>query len=388
MRRPSDARDYIDRDMTKAADRIVFSIEAVESPGRLEPIWRELEGRADCSFFQSWHWIGCWLDEVGTGPALVTGRRDGQVVALALFVTRRLRRHGWLGTNVVFLHETGNPALDINFIEYNGILVDRSLGEAAIKSCLTFMMATKIIGPGRDPWDELYLGGIPETYLSIVEACGLPLRVVSCKPTATVDLAALRVARRDYFDELSANTRQQIRRAMRIYATRGPLRVEAASDTAQAMDFLDQLKALHQEHWLGRGKPGAFSYPFLERFHRALIARSLPDGAVEVLRVSAGDAPVGYLYNFLYRGWVGTYLSGFAYEDDARLKPGLVSYCLCARRHLANGARIQDFLAGDERYKTSLGKPGTTMYWLAIQRPRARFRLEAALRRLKRTMSA
>ena len=113
--------------------------------------------------------------------------------------------------------------------------------------------------------------------------------------------------------------------------------------------------------------------------HRSLIARCLPEGNAELLRISAGDEPIGYLYNFIWRGWIGTYMSGFAYEDDARLKPGLVSYYLCAERHLADGMRVQDFLAGAYRYKTSLGKPGPDMVWLALQRPRLRFRLEAAL---------
>jgi CelD/BcsL family acetyltransferase involved in cellulose biosynthesis len=364
-----------------AADRIVFSIEAVESAAALEGCWRDLEARADCSFFQSWYWIGCWLEETGLHPTLVAGRLDGKIVVLALVSTRRTRRHGWLGATTLFVHETGDPAIDIGFVEYNGFLVDRTLGDAAVASCLGFIIATKAIGGAA--WDELYLGGVPESYIPLLQGCGLPLRVVSRKPTAAIDLTTLRSESRSPLDMLSANTRHQVRRAMRLYEARGRLRLEAADGIAEAMEFFDALKTFHQARWLGRGRRGAFSYPFLERFLRALIARGLPDGAVELLRVTAGGEPIGYLYNFLHRGWVGTYLSGFAYEDDARLKPGLVSYTLCAERHLARGARVQDFLAGDERYKTSLGKPGTTMYWLAVQRPRARFRLEAALRRLK-----
>lgn len=364
-----------------AADRIAFSIEAVESADALECRWCDLEARADCSFFQSWHWIGCWLRETGLHPSLVAGRLDGKIVALALLSTRHKRRHGWLGSTTLFLHETGDPALDIGFIEYNGFLVDRTLGAAAIASCLDFIIAIKDLG--GEAWDEFYLGGVPETYMPILETSGLPLRIVARKPTAAIDLAALRRESRPYLDTLSPNTRQQIGRAMRLYEARGRLHLDAARGVAETMAFFDGLKALHQAHWLGRGKCGAFSYPFLERFLRALIARCLLDGAVELLRISAGAEPIGYLCNFLHRGWVGTYLSGFAYEDDARLKPGLVSYSLCAERHLAGGARVQDFLAGDERYKSSLGRPGATMYWLAVQRPRVRFQLEAGLRRLK-----
>lgn len=369
--------------MSAAAPPIVFAIEPLANLRGLEAMWRDLEARADGSFFLSWHWIGCWLRESGLRPALMIGRLDGRVVSLALFVERRVWRRRWLRVDTLFLHEAGDPALDINFIEYNGILVDRSLGAAAIERCLEFLISRRSIGDAPVAWDELYLGGISIDYLASLERCRLPLRIAARKPSAAIDFTALRTHRRKYLDELSANTRHQIRRAMRLYEKRGPLRLDVAGDVAQALAFLDELKVLHQRHWEPRGKRGAFSYPFLERFHRSLIAHSLPTGNAEVLRISAGEEPIGYLYNFIWRGWVGTYLSGFAYEGDARLKPGLVSYCLCAERHLANGMAVQDFLAGDDRYKTSLGKPGPDMLWVALQRPRFRLRIESALRRIK-----
>jgi CelD/BcsL family acetyltransferase involved in cellulose biosynthesis len=375
--------------MNATAHRIIVSLEPFDSLERIEAMWRDLEARADGSFFLSWQWIGCWLGETGLRPAVVVGRLDGRVVSLALFATRRIWRRRWLHANTLLLHETGDPALDINFIEYNGILFDRTLGVAAIERCLAFLIDTPRVGGGASlAWDELYLGGVPIDYLESLERCGLPLRIAARKPSAAIDFTALRANQRGYLDGLSANTRYQIRRAVRLYERRGPIRLDAAGDTAQALAFLDQLKMLHQRHWEARGKRGAFSYPFLERFHRSLIVRSLPEGNVELLRISAGEQPIGYLYNFIWRGWVGTYLSGFAYEADARLKPGLVSYYLCAERHLANGMETQDFLAGEARYKTSLGKPGREMLWLAIQQPRLRFRLEAALRRVRRSFAA
>jgi CelD/BcsL family acetyltransferase involved in cellulose biosynthesis len=374
--------------MNSAAHCIVFSVESLAGLDKIEVMWRDLESRADCSFFLSWQWMGCWLRETGLRPAVVAGRLDGTVVSLALLLARRVWRHRWLPANTIFLHETGDPALDITSIEYNGVLVDRALGAAAIESCLTFLIRTRVVGGPSAVWDELYLGGVPIDYIATLERYGLPLRIAARKPSAAIDFTALRANRRDYLDELSANTRYQIRRAVRLYEKRGPLRLDVARGGVQALAFLDELKLLHQRRWERRGKGGAFSYPFLERFHRSLIGRSLPEGNAEVLRISAGEQPIGYLYNFIWRGWVGTYLSGFAYEDDARLKPGLVSYYLCAERHLANGMAVQDFLAGGERYKTNLGKPGPDMFWLALQRPRLRFRLESALRRIKHALVA
>ena len=47
-------------------------------------------------------------------------------------------------------------------------------------------------------------------------------------------------------DCLSANTRQQIRRSMRLYEKRGQLDIARARDVPEAMSFLDGLKELHR----------------------------------------------------------------------------------------------------------------------------------------------
>jgi len=199
-----------------------------------------------------------------------------------------------------------------------------------------------------------------------------------------VELAAVRAGGRPYLDGLSANTRQQLRRAMRGYEARGPLRLTVAATAAEALAWFERLATLHQATWTGRGREGAFAYPFFARFHRALIERHHAAGLVELAKVTAGEGEVGYLYNFLWRGRVLSYQSGFAYEADARLKPGLVSHALCIERHLAAGAAAYDFLAGDARYKTSLGRPGPRSAYLILQRPRLKFAVERGLARAKR----
>ena len=82
---------------------------------------------------------------------------------------------------------------------------------------------------------------------------------------------------------------------------------------------------------------------------------------MELLRVSAGADIIGYVYNLVYRGHVYAYQTGILYESNPRLKPGLVSHCLCIERHLEEGSDVYDFMAGDARYKASLGEPGPDM---------------------------
>ena len=101
------------------------------------------------------------------------------------------------------------------------------------------------------------------------------------------------------------------------------------------------------------------------RFHAELITRAMPRGEVELLRICAGGAVVGYLYNFLWRGWSLAYQSGFAYPDgDSHRKPGLTCHHLAINRHFARDGLGYDLLAGEGRYKSSLANTSSVLSWL------------------------
>ena len=85
--------------------------------------WSDLESRSACSFFLSWTWTGCLIEERFPNPVLVEAIDDGRTVALALF--NRTRR--W-GVPVLWLHESGDPALDCPWIEQNGVLTEAGRG--------------------------------------------------------------------------------------------------------------------------------------------------------------------------------------------------------------------------------------------------------------------
>jgi CelD/BcsL family acetyltransferase involved in cellulose biosynthesis len=369
-------------------DNIDVAIEPLEDVAALEPQWRDLEARADASFHLSWNWIGCWLATTGLKPQVLIARCGGRVVALALLQSGQERRHGWLRANTLLLHQVGDPGMDVITVEYNGFLVDRAAGPAVAERCLARLTGTPSVDGSGTEWDELHLSGVPEAYGELAKRSGLNLIVRAHKPAAAVDLEAVRRSGRSYLDHLSANTRYQIRRALRLYGTRGAVTIAAARDVAEGLRYFEELGVLHQAYWTAKGEPGAWSYPYFLRFHRAMIERCLPAGTVEVVRIAAGDQAIGYLYNFIYRGWVYAYLSGLAYDADPKLKPGLVSHYLCAERHLAAGARIYDFMAGDHRYKSNLGTLKTEMLWLILQRPRLKLRLEDGLRRAKHAVRA
>jgi CelD/BcsL family acetyltransferase involved in cellulose biosynthesis len=357
------------------------TLEPAKRAAGLEAAWRDLEDRADGSFFTSWNWIGTWLATIEAAPLLLTVHRQGTVIALALLQPAHLRRLG-LQTNALFLNQSGDPAQDIITIERSGILTDRRFTTPAVAAAISHLKHTVLPDAPFGHWDELHCHGVADDFIDHARAAGLMVRPLSRQPSFAVDIDSIRRTGTPYLDTLSSNTRYQIRRALRLYEQRGPISAHAAQTPGELYAYYDDLKVLHQRYWESRGKPGSFSYPFFDRFHRALLSRCGPSGTIEIVRVAAGDSLIGYIYNFIYRGCVYAYQSGLNYEADAKLKPGLVSHYLCIERHLAD-AHTYDFLAGENRYKRSLSEPRPEISYVILQRRTARSLLESLLRRVR-----
>ena len=336
--------------------------------------WRDLERRAAGSFFQSWTWVGCLVEERFTDPILIAATEDGRTVALALF--NRTRRR--IGPSVLHLGESGAAELDCPYVEQNGVLAEAGREDALTELCLRVGMRSH----------DVVLSGIGEREARVVRRQGALVLVRQSQASPFVDLAGVRARGGDYLAERSANTRQQIRRSKRHYERAGPMVVERADTIAAAHVMLDEMAALHQAAWTARGQPGCFARPFFQRFHRALIETAMPRGEVALVKVVGDGNTVGILYNFVHGGRMSAYQSGFAYsEHEPRAKPGLISHCLAIQLALEHGVEIYDFLAGESRYKLSLADGSHRQMWARAGRLWSpRLLLGCGLRRVREMM--
>lgn len=327
-------------------------VSRVEDFAALELRWRDLERRADGSFFQSWTWVGCLAAERFPDPVLVEATDGGRTVALGLF--NRVRRR--IGPSALFLGETGNPEMDCPYVEQNGILTEAGRESELTALCLQPLAASH----------DITLSGIGETVLDATRRASGRLVISRRQDSPFVDLVALRRSGADYLTERSANTRQQLRRSDRLYQRNGPILLERAETTETAHAMLAALADLHQSLWQARGKPGSFARPFFRHFHRALIDRGAARGEVALMKISSDGIDIGFLYNFVWRRRMAAYQSGFVYgETDPHAKPGLTCHHAAIRYALRQGLDVYDFLAGDDRYKRSLGGLSHSQFWAA-----------------------
>lgn len=346
---------------------VQFSLSRPPAWDRLGIVWRDLEARCDITFFQSWSWIGCRVDSRFDDPMLLEGRLDGRLVVLGLF---NRRRRGWLPPRL-WLGETGDGAHDSIYMEHNGLLMERGAEAAVLPEALRFLAARA---------RHVVLSGVGEGHLAAAMASGAHIHVrAHPAPSPWVDLAAVRAHRDGHLGLVSGNTRQQLRRALRSFADAPQLRRAASLEEARL--FLDELARLHQRTWIGRGKPGAFAVPHFTAFHDALLRDCWPRGEIALLRAESGGTAIGYLYNFVFRGRASNYQSGLDYDAaKPQQKPGLVAHHLAISACAAAGLDTYDFLAGDDRYKTSLAQHRTMLHWIEMM---PRYSVPGLIRRVR-----
>lgn len=351
----------------------------------LEPEWRGLESRSGgCSFFMSWHWMGAWLARLPKHlhPRLLRVLSGDRTVGLGVLVPRALRRRAVLRSRALFLNCTGDPELDELSIEYNGLLTESRHEPEVTKSALSSLLS-------QNGWDEWFFQGVAQPgLLDVALPPGAHFVVHRHHPCRYVDLDSLRTSGQAFIETLERNTRHALRRNLRSYEKQGRLTMAAAATPDEASAFLAELKRLHQDSWQKRGRPGSFANRFFDDFHADFVRSRFSEGVIQLLRLRLDGRDVGFLYNFVHRGHVYNYQSGFDFETFGKLSPGLVCHAYAVELNKAQGHHAYDFMAGDDRFKHQLGKSQTEMVWAVVQRDRYKFRVENWLRAVRGARAA
>ncbi len=337
--------------------------------------WHRLEAVSDNSPFTAWPWVSTWLRHLPREiTPLVFRARDAQgLLAVALLVESRERGiRGLLGGRSMLVQETGDDDLDGITVEYAGVLSRRGGEEAAYRALFEALA-------GKKRWHALRMSASTHAH-AVAAALPAELRAYSMfeRPSYFVDLAALRAAGEDHLAGISSSTRSGLRRTRRAYEHRGPISIAAATDPALALAWLEELRVLHERYWRSKGKRGSFGSAFFAAFHEDLVGQNTTNGFTQLLRITAGDVIVGYLYNLVCRGRVYFYNAGLNYGAlEKHDRPGFLAHMVAIQKYLDDGMDIYDFLAGDGDYKRMMSTHARTVNWIQVRRPGWRLALES-----------
>jgi CelD/BcsL family acetyltransferase involved in cellulose biosynthesis len=328
-------------------------------------------------FFLTADWVEAWIETFGDrlNPEFLLVESGGETVACCFLVRTNVWRK-LVPFRRVHLNSASEDVDDHTAVEYNACLSLPGFESAAGEA-----LAAHVAGWS---WDEFLIDGAAPAITKYAGQLGEVERIH--KHAQYVNLQRVRESGGTYDSVLSSNSRQQIRRSIKLYEESGPLAYREAATVDEAVAVLGELAALHQAAWTDRGKHGCFASANFTGFHQALIRKAFPRGRIRLITVKAAGQTIAALYNFIYRGRVYFYQSGLDYASDNRLKPGMVAHYLAIQECLKQPDLIEyDFLGGEHRYKKSLSTDERPLEWISVLRDTPRVRLFQLLRRLRQT---
>jgi Acetyltransferase (GNAT) domain len=334
-------------------------------------------------FFLSPTWISTYVRHwpVTDRYAYVTASDVPIAVLSKGFRSSRLKKNYLsIGLNV-----TSSDALRSATIETNG-----SIGKDSAHLIRAFPDMLQALSKKTD-WAELRIDAFLEVEAreiqKHVQDAGYICHVWSEHKTYKTDLNKVRSQHAGVFlNSCSANTRSQLRKAQRKASVAlGELKIEQSANVEQALNWLGELAKLHSIKWNKTSSDQeGFALPAFYAYQQDLVKTSFAKNQLQMLRLSAGERPLAYLYNFIYQKNCLFYMSGIDYADTEEFKPGLLAHWYAIEKNLAEGNHTYDFLAGTNRYKESLSSDINNRVCLVIRRPDIRFKLEDLVRSLRR----
>lgn len=348
------------------------------SSNELKVLWEKLYEKAEPNFFLSWNWIGVWLSKLKSPPLVCCAKFGNDIVGLAIFTQKRYLKRGILPTKQLLLHRTGEHTSDQVWIEYNDFLVNKAF-ENAIRIAMVDFVCSQL------KWDELVIGATSLEKLTSFRFANLIRHDSWHSHSYVTDLKHLRETKTDYLSSLSKNTRYQINRSIKAYEEYGEIQLSFANSKEQAVSWFKEAAPLHIKRWENTNVGSGYSNPKFVDFHESLISNAFAQRKVDLIKLSAGDMTICYMYNFIENKDVKFYLAATNFEpQNKKLKPGLISHYLCINAYLEMGYDTYDFMAGEFQYKRSLSSSTTQICIAHFQKRSFLSLLEQKLRLHKR----
>lgn len=329
-------------------------IDTVDAFFRLKDDWNAVyDTDPDAQLFLSWDWLAGWLPHLAS-PWLVLAARDDRTSAapyVAFFPLRIEVKADRTGHLTNELKMGGSYAAD-----YTGLIARPDVEARAIAAFARHIKQMR--------WATFNIDNFRGSALRVRQ---LMAHFSSASFAAT---ALDRINKQDqidnticpyaslppdwdmYLDTLSANTRQKIRRFLKLADAGGPYRItHATPDTVQA--DLRMLLKFWEIKW--RPRKGHL-VDTLVQSNFLMLARSFQRGLVHLPVLWHGDRPLAALAT-LVDPRKKTFLFYITGRDETfeGPPPGLILHGHSIRYAIANGYRCYDFLRGNEHYKYSFG---------------------------------
>jgi len=341
---------------------------------QLKQQWLLLQEKLNLPFFMTWSWISCWIRTYEPSLIIVSAIYEGETVAIGLFGCSEEKRHGFIKSRRYHLHQTGKQLLDQIWIEYNDFICHPDHQKYAVLACLSKLIYNE------QQCDEIVISMMEKTRATAITKNFENARLENITPAYLTNLSALNNTGNNYISTLSSNTRYQIRKSTRLYESEhGPLNLDFAQTVDQAVDYFHQAGIFHKKRW---HDSGFYNQRFIS-FHEALIRKNFGRNQIDLVKVKAGSTILAILYYHKTLKNIYFYLQGINYNENKRLKPGLVAHTLLTEHYATQEMEIYDYMGGFSQYKVQLSNEVTELSTVVIHRNNWLFQLENWCRNIK-----
>jgi Acetyltransferase (GNAT) domain len=364
----------------------------------LKPIQEISQHPIEQHFFISQEWFRTycryWTEDetFATYGVVNAGSNVAHLKNAAGFLLSSSQRRSRLGISFrsLGLNEGSSEGLRYVTPEMNGVLTSCGFKNEEKQTTEALKALLDALQKRQNEWDEMRVSAMPKSIARHVEDyakdSGLLTHSIATKSTYWIDLKKVRSAfEGDYLASRSANTRGQLRRALKkAEAAFGPVVAAVAATEYEMMEWFSELKRLHRLRWGGSGDGSGFDHKAFEAFHDQVSKDYLVIDRLNLMRVSAGNKVLGYLHFYIEGKVVYFNMSGVDYDIPPSLKPGLLCHWSAIEMYLKLGLERYDFMVGTNRYKQSLATDVAELSFFVIRQARWHFRLENLLRSIKR----
>jgi len=363
--------------------KVTINTFSTDNIKELEGHWLHLEKHSTTGFFLSWRWISSWLNQTNSenNLMLVKAQYQNNIIGLGLFVENKIIRHGFIKSTQWLLHRHGSDKKDQIWIENNDFLINNQH-----KKVIAYAIWQQLVEQKPDV-DEFVIAmrHNSDQKKSINQLNKYTEKLLYSEKSYYLSMDELK-SFDQYLSLLSKNTRQQIKRSIKLLKQLGDVTFNVITDEKQ-WDLLQQSKHWHVDKWQQTSTPSGFCNPLFTDFHQHLIRANHLSTQTIVASLQISNELVGCLYCFIDGESVYFYLSNLKPMSDNRIKLGLAIHAFFIEWLIENASHITkyDFLAGDARYKKSLTNKQSEYCYIVIQKKSLKFWLEDKLKLIKNT---
>jgi CelD/BcsL family acetyltransferase involved in cellulose biosynthesis len=329
----------------------VDEINDPQSLAKLRLVWTQLLGQTRAaSFFQTLDWL------------LIYWKHFGADQKLRVLVVHAAGRPIGILPLVVRMREVG--FVRVRALTYPLADWGTFYGPIGPNPTATLHVALAHIQNRPHDWDYIELPWIDSRVDHGRSALALKLSAGSCQAGLGDDVAMIDLAG-DWNSYLAARghkTRTNLRRSERLLAEQGSVRLvrhrplsAAEGDGDPRWDLYDICEQIAKRSWQGASTSGiSFAHASVRAFLREVHAAAARLGAVDMSILYLNDAPVAFVYNYLYNGELFGLRNGF---DAAVTRAG--AGCVLLARVIEDS-----FRRGDRCFNLGADYLQTKRHWL------------------------